>query len=892
MKQLFISAFIVFPMSFASAQMVAQYSKPAIDTAALNKWPTVNSPCITNDGRYVSYAISNQPMGSSTSVLSDIEGNWRMEMPSVERVVFTEDSRKAICIKPNDSLCIITLGTSQVEIIAHVRSFRLFICDKRELIAYQLSESKQLNFLEIINKKQNLFDGVEEYWFNESSSSLVFKKRVNNREALYWMEFSNGVPRLIFQGNSVNGVVFNPRGTQIAFKSTESVGSNSAENSFWLFTFKMEELLLLASNSTSELGMDIKLGEISNFSRDGQKLFIKLKEGNLSIQQTDAFKVDIWSFSDDRLEFHQAYEDLAGNQPKIFDAVINLNNRRLIRLNYENEQILATNGRSGDNLLLKSQSGQQFERYWRKSARTSVYLVSTTDGSRKLVKDSLLELWGVGFSPFGKYVTFYDPEHKNFFAYNCISGKIVNITQRIPTLLYKEDHDCPHEPLPYDRIRWLSNDSALIVYDRFDVWIVDPSGIKPPRNFTNGFGRKNRIVFRLAMEDYKSSKVEEGKRTSLLLVAFNLENKCNGFFKKELASNLNPEMLTLGSYVYSFPLISPTSQIANSFPPVKAKLANVYVVQRMSPVEAPNFYSTTDFKVFNQVSNVHPQKSFNWLTSELIKWKTFTGAAAEGILYKPENFDSTRKYPIIVYFYERLADGLHEFKKPETCAGPINIPYFVSNGYLVFTPNVNFNIGELGESIYNSVISGVKYIMKKSWVDSTKMGIQGHSFGGYQVHYLITRTKMFAAAASSAGMADCVSDYLSVNGGGISRQFQYETAQYRLGKTLWQSPDLYIRNSPIFFADKISTPLLLNNNKGDKTVPWQQGLELFLALRRLEKPVWLIQYNVGQHQLGGKEAEDYTIRLTQFFNYYLKGTSAPKWMTPSVRTSLRGETRL
>ncbi|RYY16917.1 MAG: S9 family peptidase, partial [Chitinophagaceae bacterium] len=219
-----------------------------------------------------------------------------------------------------------------------------------------------------------------------------------------------------------------------------------------------------------------------------------------------------------------------------------------------------------------------------------------------------------------------------------------------------------------------------------------------------------------------------------------------------------------------------------------------------------------------------------------------------------------------------------------------NIPYFVSNGYIVVDPNIHYKDGEPGESAYNAVVSAAKHMSRFPWVDSTKMAIQGQSWGGYQVAYLVTRTKMFAAAWAGAPVANMTSAYGGIRWGtGMNRQFQYERTQSRIGATLWQKPDLYIRNSPLFKADKITTPLVIMHNDEDGAVPWYQGIEMFTAMRRLNKKVWMLQYNGEDHNLvQRRNRKDLSIRLGQFFDHYLKGAPAAKWITDGVPAVAKG----
>jgi dipeptidyl aminopeptidase/acylaminoacyl peptidase len=324
--------------------------------------------------------------------------------------------------------------------------------------------------------------------------------------------------------------------------------------------------------------------------------------------------------------------------------------------------------------------------------------------------------------------------------------------------------------------------------------------------------------------------------------------------------------------------------------PIKAQNTELWLVRRTSASEAPNYFMTDDFKTFAPLSDVQPQKPFNWLTAELLSWTTFDGILAQGILYKPEDFDPKKKYPVIFNYYEAMSDRLYDYPKLEYPEGSMNIPWFVSHGYLVFTPDIYFKTGQAGQSTVNSVVSAAEFLAKKPFVNAQKMALQGHSFGGFETNFLITHTKLFAAASEGAGVVDVISAYGSlkgINGIGPGATAYTERGQGRMGATLWENPTSYIDNSPIFKVNEVTTPLLIMHNKNDGNVSWAQGFQLFTALRRLNKKAWMLQYDGEGHILGDSAAKDYTIRQTQFFDFYLKGAPPPKWMTQGIPARLK-----
>jgi dipeptidyl aminopeptidase/acylaminoacyl peptidase len=325
--------------------------------------------------------------------------------------------------------------------------------------------------------------------------------------------------------------------------------------------------------------------------------------------------------------------------------------------------------------------------------------------------------------------------------------------------------------------------------------------------------------------------------------------------------------------------------------PLKAKLANQWLVERMSASESPNLFITTDFINFRPVSQVYPERGFNWLTSTLINWQVDSNIKSQGILYKPENFDSTKKYPIIFTYYEKRSDGLNNYLAPAYCENRLDIPTYVSQGYLVFVPDMQVKQGHNGIGAVNTVRSAVDYLKTLPYVNVQKMGLQGHSFGGWVTNYLVTQLDLFAAASEIAGASDLVSGYDQLYGLGQSRQELYEVnlqgSPFGVGNTPWTKRDLYIENSPVFFVEKIKTPLLMVHGEKDPSVSFEQAMELFLAMKRAGKKVWLLDYPDSYHAINGKNSPDYTIRLQQFFDHYLKNMPSPSWMENGIPARMK-----
>jgi dipeptidyl aminopeptidase/acylaminoacyl peptidase len=318
------------------------------------------------------------------------------------------------------------------------------------------------------------------------------------------------------------------------------------------------------------------------------------------------------------------------------------------------------------------------------------------------------------------------------------------------------------------------------------------------------------------------------------------------------------------------------------------------LVYRTSTVsQYPNLLlSDLNFENPIQITNVNPQqKDYNWATVEQIKWTSYKGLELDGLFYKPEDFDSTKHYPMIVYFYEKYDDRLHNHYSPRPTASIVFPTEYASNGYIVFIPNILYTPGHPAQSAYDCIVSGTDYLTDKyNWIDTSKLALQGQSWGGYQTAQLVTMTNKYTCGMAGAPVSNMFSAYGGIRwGSGLSRQFQYERTQSRIGCTIWDCPELYIENSPIFGLPRVNTPLLIMHNDNDGAVPWYQGIEMFMGLRRLEKPVWLLNYNGDAHNLmKNANREDLSLRMRQFFDYYLKDEPMPLWMKNGVPAIEKG----
>jgi dipeptidyl aminopeptidase/acylaminoacyl peptidase len=608
-------------------------------------------------------------------------------------------------------------------------------------------------------------------------------------------------------------------------------------------------------------------GNSLRFSDDGKRLFVSTgprrePAPRSNTPESNKVELDIWHWKDG---YPQPMQRVRGNndQNRTYSAIVFLDSKEFRQLSDESLSVGAPG--EGDWALGYDESKYLHLTGYAYPVPRDYALVNVRTGERK---SSLTAFNGfLSLSPTGKHLLVYDG--KDWSTISIPDGKKTNLTGKLAVKFFDEEDDHPHAPPAYGSLGWTTDGKFVLVHDRFDIWKLAADG-STVVNLTK-IGREKDIRFRYVRIRDDSDDDARGIDLSkpMLLAAENLQTRDTGFFRLEPGST--PKLLIMGARRYGNP--------------VKAKDADVYILTVQTFSDYPDYYVTgPDFHELKRVTDVNPQvRRFNWGKAELVQYRSADGLPLSGVLIKPENFDPSKKYPMVVYIYERLTSNLHSFRLP-SAGTSINPTYYASNGYLVYMPDIAYTVGYPGQSALKCVLPAIQAVVDQGFVDEKGIGIQGHSWGGYQIAYMVTQTNRFKAAIAGAPVSNMVSAYGGIRWGtGLPRQFQYEQTQSRIGDTLWNAPMRYIENSPIFMADRVATPLLMLHNDQDGAVPWYQGIEYFLALRRLGKECYMLNYNGEDHGLRKKQnQEDYTVRMSQFFDHHLKGKPAPKWMAEGV----------
>lgn len=734
---------------------------------------------------------------------------------------------------------------------------------------------------------------VNDYLFSKFGNTLVFKttrqSRNKSAKALVLKEHlqTAKVDTVLQNFNDARSFAIDEKGEQLAFVAERDSSKRESQKFYRLYYFKdnADSALLIADKTTKGIPSKWGISEFANinFSKSGNRLFFGtspiLPPKDTSLPEFERVSVDVWNYKDEELMPAQLrFNDSLSK--KNYLARYDFDNRAVVQLGNEKlNRVIPTLDGDGDVFYSLSDSGNRVARQWQGFTVTDLYAIEPLTGRSRLITKN----WkGRTFPSYtGKYLLMYNDLKKGYFLYNAINNKIIPFATDIKFPLYEEDNDVPNDPQPHGIVKWMEGDRYVLVNDKYDVWKIDAETKEKSIAITNG--RKDKIIYRyinVVGADEKFITTEQ----PLLFRSFNEKDKTSGIrWVKNIKGG--PSFIE--------------SDAANFSSIVKAKENNTLLFVKESFTESPNVFIKTfelspgNLTSYNslRLSNTNPQQSnYLWGTAELFKWKAYTGKETEGILYKPENFDPKKKYPMIVYFYERLNNTLYNYQPPAPTPSRLNIPFFVSRGYVVFAPDIWYTTGHPGKNSFDYVVSGTRALIKQGFVDSTKIGLQGQSWGGYQAAHIITRTNLYAAAWAGAPVVNMFSAYGGVRWeSGLNRQMQYEKSQSRIGATIWEKPDLYIENSPLFHLQKVKTPLVIMSNDADGAVPWYQGIEFFTAMRRLNKPVWLLNYNGEAHNLvERKNRKDIQIREQQFFDWLLKGERAPKWITDGIPAVMKG----
>jgi len=913
----------VLPFVLLSSLAIAQ--KKPLDHSVYDGWKTLQGIDLARDGKWVTYTIAPQEGNSSTEFRNVATGEI-VAVPRGSDVRFTFDSKYAVLTQippfeetkkaknakakpedmPKNNLVIVDLASKKVSTIERVAAYQLAKEDSGYLlykpeppkakptppptpspappadpnakppVPKKKAEHKPGDtwiLRNLATEKEETLENVATAAFSKDGRILAYalSTKEGDGDGVVWYDVVAGQrkPVVMALGRYPKLAVQNQDHLLAFTTDKDDYAAKKPVQSLYLFDPTASKLTKIDPPTTIPGFIVSEFAPISFSEKGGRLLFGTGPKPQEDVETPDDEKVsvDIWTYQDSVLMPQQIF-DLKKERERSYEAVCFIDAKKTVQLETPTLQSVTISDKGdGDTAVGSSDLPYRRAASWNPGV-SDIYTVDVKSGKATKILTGFSG--SVSMGPAGRYLTAYDAAAGSLSTFQMATGKKQSFAGKFPVPLSNELNDVPDYPNAYGIGGWSKDDRQVLIYDRFDIWSVDPSGGSDPHRLTNGRPFQQR--YRILSLDDEDPTVDPGH---LLLSIFGEEDKRGGL-----------AWLVDGRENRVFYEDKGFSGV------VKAAKADTLLYRRQDVKEYPNLWLTdVAFHAPKQITDANPQQAnYNWLTNELVRWRSNDGDALQGILYKPEDFDATKSYPMITYFYERRSDTLNAYVPPAPSASSINIPYFVSNGYLVFIPDIPYKIGYPGESAVSAIVPGVNSIVDRGYVDPKRLGIQGQSWGGYQVAYLVTETNMFAAAEAGAPVGDMFSAYGGIRyESGLVRQFQYEHDQSRIDGTPWSAPLRYLENSPVFFADKIRTPLMIMSNDKDGAVPHTQGIELFTALRRLDKPSWLVVYNgEGHNIMERKNRKDFSVRIGQFFDHFLKGAPMPEWMAKGVPALEKG----
>lgn len=913
--------------------------KPPLDHDAYDIWKTIRGERISADGAWVLYHLA--PRVGDTELVVTRRDEREIRVDRVDNARFSADSRfvtftivpahdsvRTLRLRntkrddmPPDTLGILTLGTGEIARVPSVRSWKV---PERgaAVVAYSIDEAaspdtasaavdaagapagggagiradrtkpdgRTLVLRDLATGSENRFPNAVDFLFSEGGEVLAYTSATGDGtgDGVHVVTTATAFARSVATGEGLyKRLTVSRDGGRIAFLTDRGdFGAEQTEYALFLWRDGREAASRVAAQGTAGIPAGWWVSEDGSlrFSENGRRLFFGTaprparSPSSDSLLPDERVRLDVWHWRDGHIQPMQLV-NAERERARTYEAVVHLDRRdRVVQLATEAMPTVRVGDRGNADVAM-AETDVPYRQLvgFETPGFSDLWLIDVRDGQRRKVVENR-QLGMAALSPGGRYLAWYDFADRHWHAIETARERRVVLTADIPFPVWIEDHDRPMLPGPYGRAGWTEGDRELLVYDHFDIWAVDPSGRNAARPVTGGIGRSWSIQLRHV--DLDPSEPAIPGNDPILISGFHVRSKDAGFFRGGITDAYPLQELVWGPKSFGRP--------------IRAEGGEALMYTRQDVAEFPDLWTAGPwFDGATRVSHANPQQAeYNWASAELVEWHSTDGTPLQGILYRPEDFDPSRAYPMIVYFYERSSDGLHQHIPPLPHRSVIRPTFYASRGYLVFVPDIVYQEGYPGKSAMDAVMPGALRLAAEPWVDERNVGIQGHSWGGYQIAYMITQTNFFRAAGAGAPVANMTSAYGGIrHETGLSRVFQYERTQSRIGGSLWEQTPRYIENSPLFFLDRVRTPLLIMHNDGDGHVPFEQGVELFIGLRRLGKPAWLINYNDQPHwPVTAANIRDWNIRLQQYFDHFLKGTPAPAWMVDGIPAVEKGRT--
>ncbi|MFP8490258.1 S9 family peptidase [Gracilimonas sp. Q87] len=905
MKKAASTTLLLVVMLILNSTVLAQDKALTVDD--YDRWSRIVGAEISNNGDWMAYGLRPNGGDDTLHVIS-LRSSSEHIIPLAQNVSFSDDSKWAAYTVAVDEETRKKMNESGDEIYSQAELLNLETGEK-----YSVERSAKMEFSEdgsywAVHREmpesdkskhegrdlivRNLQDGtvtnignVSEFAFNKKSTMLAYLVDASEKEGngIYLKNLNTNAltsldtdtlsyTNLSWDDENTHRTKWNDKGTGLAVLKETAIDSLSHPKTELLVYRNLDTNLnrsLLNPDSQSSFpdNMVISANRDLSWSTNGELIFLGFREQEpeIKMDKDTVANVDVFHWKDDRIQTvqeRQATRDLQYT----YVASFNPKNSTFARLT--NEEMRALNFSDHNRYMIgRDEKPYMDDINWGVSP-ADLYRVNLQNGEWTLFAKNIKRT--NGYSPDGRYYLYQKIAEQDtmLYVYDVEQNTNTNLSEAAPVLFTNTDHIYPHESPTFGIAGWTKDGESVILNHKYDLWMLALDGSQA-QNITKGLGEQEKIIFRYETLDEDEEYINTSNK--LLLSAFGEWSKKDGFYKLNIGDSPKP-------------LIYEDASFGNV---EKARDANRIILTRQTFVEFPDYYQTnSEFNDLEKITDANPQQEeYAWGERVLVDYENSRGIKLQGTLTLPANYEPGKKYPMIVYFYEKMSDRHHQYSMPVYDDRP-HMSTYASNGYLVFMPDIDFEFGRPGTSSLDCITSATQKVIDLGYADPDQLGLQGHSWGGYQSSFILTQTDMFATVVTGAPPTNLTSFYNNIYGStGTNHHGIMEIGQVRMGRnvTPWSNLEAYQRENPMFHAPDIETPFMILHGTDDGAVDWMQGLEFYNAARRLNKEVVLLSYPGEGHHLGIEANQiDFQLRMKEWFDHYVKDMPAAEWITDGI----------
>ncbi|PWS32239.1 alpha/beta hydrolase family protein [Pedobacter paludis] len=853
-----------------SSKAVAQ--KINLDLNSYKTIPIIGPVKVSPTGDFVTYQMKTNDQ--SEIVLKSTNNDWQAKFSSGRNQKFSDDGRFFFVQEGNlvkrvnlqtKTPTVDNIGDADEFKLKHYKSFHYLILISSVKSKVTICNLKGNIILELDDVIPSEIDQSERYVFVKNTS------KINRKQSLKLIDLANVEVHDIFLGYPVSNIVIDNKAEQIAFIEKESPKIKR----LWTYAIKLKWLkkLLSDENFPQPFGLEFKNALNLRFSKDGRKLFFFMQKDHPPVSPFPGL-LEIWKYNDINLvDNFYGSKYSKGSQPDDRDYLcsITISSSKFEQINDSSETIVKESYKPNANKFCIIAKRADIP-IWKLDVPTAYYLVNLDNNTKTLIAIYKSKMLDVIVSPTGKYILYHDYFSNSYFSINTETGASYNISKKIKSQLTK--YVLYDEYIPLKTTSWLEDNKRILINSRYDLYLVDLENRTLPVNLTHGIGEINKEVFNVLNFPEKSSELIDPGR-SFLVKSMNLTTKRVSFYTVNISKSLFEKKFSDDIYIdgaeFPYSDLSPAA-IDQS----RNNLSCVFRVDRKG--HYPNLLFSKNLHDFKYLTDFKFDSNYNWIRSELHEIVQ-DGRSYQGILFKPESFDSSRLYPVIFNVYQLKSNLLNKFIFPKASPGDINIPHLVSQGYLVYQFDMPINPGATVKSIMNATGAAINNLDKLPYVDRNRYGISGSSLGGFETDVIISHTNRFKAAFSGCSLTDLVSGYTDVLSIGITKKGVIMYGGYKMENQLSDDFSSYVDASAIYNTSRINTPLLMYHNSQDDEIDFRHSRTLFLMLREQNKPVWWLNYVGEKHGISAEDSKiDLGNKVKDFFDHYLKDKPMADWM--------------